>query len=69
MLVKIFAMREGYFGSINKAASELEEEINAWLRANPDVRIISATQSSCMGSMDPSRTIVSVWYQDKATQA
>ena len=69
MLVKIFAMREGYFSSIDKAAADLEEEINAWLRANPDVRIISATQSSCMGNMDPSRTVVSVWYQEKTTQA
>lgn len=69
MLVKIFIMREGYFSSIAKAASDLEEEINLWLRANPDVQIRSIEQSSCGGSMEPSRTVVSVWYQNKATQA
>lgn len=69
MLVKIFVMREGYFSSIAKAASDLEEEINLWLRANPNIRIANIEQSSCGGSMEPSRTVVSVWYQDKATQA
>ncbi len=69
MLVKIFVMREGYFSSITTAASNLEQEINSWLRANPDIRIANIEQSSCGGSMEPSRTVVSVWYQDKATQA
>ena len=69
MLVKIFVMREGYFSSIAKATSDLEEEINLWLRANPYVQIRNIEQSSCGGSMEPSRTVVSVWYQDKATQA
>ena len=69
MLVKIFVMREGYFSSIAKASSDLEEEINLWLRANPNIRIANIEQSSCGGSMEPSRTVVSVWYQDKATQA
>ena len=69
MLVKIFAMREGYFSSIDKAASELEEEINLWLRANPNIRIKNIEQSSCGGSMEPSRTVVSVWYQDEANKS
>ena len=69
MLVKIFVMREGYFSSIAKATSTLEQEINSWLRANPNIRIANIKQSSCGGSMEPSRTVVSVWYQDKATQA
>lgn len=69
MLVKIFVMREGYFSSIAKATSNLEQEINSWLRANPNIRIANIEQSSCGGSMEPSRTVVSVWYQDKATQA
>ena len=68
MLVKIFVMREGYFSSIAKASYGLEQDINSWLRANPDVRITNIKQSSC-GGMEPSRTVVSVWYQDEATQA
>lgn len=69
MLVKIFVMREGYFGSLAKASSNLEQDINLWLRANPSIRITNIEQSSCGGSVEPSRTIVSVWYQDEATQA
>ena len=69
MLVKIFVMREGYFSSISKATSNLEQEINSWLRANPNIRIANIEQSSCGGSMEPSRTVVSVWYQEKTTQS
>ncbi len=69
MLVKIFVMREGYFSAITKATSNLEQEINSWLRANPNIRIANIEQSSCGGSMEPSRTVVSVWYQEKTTQA
>ena len=69
MLVKIFVMRESYFSSITTAASNLEQEINLWLRANPNVRIRNIEQSSCGGSMEPSRTVVSVWYQDEANKS
>lgn len=69
MLVKIFVMRESYLGSPAKASSNFEQEINSWLRANPDIRIANIEQSSCGGSLEPARTVVSVWYQDAATQA
>ncbi len=69
MLVKIFVMREGYFSPITKASSDLEQDINSWLRANPNIRITNIKQSSCGGSLEPARTVVSVWYQAEAAQA
>ena len=40
MKTKIFAVSEGYFRRISKAALSLEREINIWLNTNPGIKII-----------------------------
>ena len=67
MKTKIFAISEGYFRKISKAALSLESEINVWLNANPGIKIIDIKQSSCGGSAEPSKTIVSIWYEPESS--
>ena len=43
----------------------LENEVNAWLSANPDIRIVHITQSSNGGSLDTSKIFLSVWYEER----
>lgn len=63
MKTKIFAISGGYFRGISKTASYLEREINAWINANPGIKIIDIKQSSCGGSAEPSKIIISIWYE------
>ena len=63
MKTKIFAISGGYFRGISKTALYLEEEINAWIKANSGIKIIDIKQSSCGGSLEPSSTIISIWYE------
>ena len=63
MKTKIFAISGGYFRGISKTASYLEREINAWLNANPEIKIIDIKQSSCGGSVEPSKIFISIWYE------
>ena len=66
MKTKIFAISGGYFRNISRTALDLEEKINAWIEANPGIKIINIKQSSCGGSLEPSNTIISIWYELKA---
>ncbi len=64
MKVKIFKV-EGYqfsFGKKPASKQVLEDEINNWLASNPDVNIKHIKQSCCGGSLNPSLTFVSIWY-------
>ena len=63
MKTKIFAISGGYFRGISKTASYLEREINAWINANPGIKIIDIKQSSCGGSVEPSKIFISIWYE------
>ena len=63
MKTKIFAISGGYFRGVSKIALYLEEEINAWINANPGIKIIDVKQSACGGSADPSKIIISIWYE------
>jgi hypothetical protein len=63
MKTKIFAISGGYFRNISRTALDLEEKINAWIEANPEIKIIDIKQSSCGGSLEPSNTIISIWYE------
>ena len=67
MKTKIFAISEGYFRRISKTALSLESEINVWFNANPGIKIIDIKQSSCGGSAEPSKTIVSIWYEPESS--
>ena len=66
MKVKIFSKCSGYFGKLSGIASSLEEDINTWLESHPEITIIEIKQSSCGGSLEPSKHIVSVWYEKKS---
>jgi hypothetical protein len=50
-----------------KNAHNLEDEINAWLRENPRIKIIDIKQSSGGGSFFGGLWFVSVWYEESAT--
>ncbi|MCK4957341.1 MAG: hypothetical protein KAS49_06870 [Candidatus Cloacimonetes bacterium] len=63
MKVKIFSKYEGYFSKLSKMSSHLELEINAWLKSHPGIKIIDITQSSCGGSLEPAKHIISIWYE------
>ncbi len=63
MKVKIFSKCGGYFGKLSNISSHLEQEINSWLESHPGIKINDIKQSSCGGSADPAKHIISVWYE------
>jgi len=63
MKVKIFSICGGFFGKLSKISLQLEQEVNTWLESQPGIKIIDIKQSSCGGSADPSKHIISVWYE------
>ncbi len=63
MRVKIFAKQGSFFRRYSTSSSELQREMNAWLEVNPGVRIIDIKQTSAGGSLEPSQTMISVWYE------
>jgi hypothetical protein len=63
MKVKIFAKCGGYFDKSSKISLELEQEINTWLANNSGIKIINIKQSSCGGSLEPAKHIISIWYE------
>jgi len=72
MRVKLFWKNEpmkpgsGLFGSglSAKNARDLEDEINGWLRQNPNIRIADIKQSASGGSFAGSLWLISVWYEE-----
>ena len=63
MKVKIFSKCGGYFSKLSKISSHLEQEINTWLESHPGIKIIEIKQSSCGGSADPAKHLISVLYE------
>lgn len=65
MKVKIFkqAGYQFYFGNKPESKQILEDEINNWLNSNQEIDIKEIKQSCCGGSLNPSQTIVSIWYE------
>ena len=68
MLAKLFAKSNGFLSSVAKTATQLEGEINAWLKENPGIRIVQIKQSSNGGSLDPSKLWVSILYEPDTEQ-
>ena len=67
MTVKVFADPKGlYLRRWTKSLLYLEEEINAWLEANPGIRIVHIKQSCCGGDLSGPKTVISVWYEPKS---
>ena len=67
MKAKIFKVAGYHFSFGNKPKSQqvLEDEINHWLEANSGIKIVDIKQSCCGGSLEPSQTVVSIWYEPK----
>ena len=42
----------------------LEEEVNAWLVQNPQIKIIDIKQSASGGSLQDTKLYIAVWYED-----
>jgi hypothetical protein len=63
MIVKMFAKSGGYFTSLQSTVTALEREINDWLKGNPGIRMVAIKQSASGGSLEPSKVVVSVWYE------
>ncbi len=63
MKVKLFIRDKG-LSRWARFAQALEEEINAWLAENPEIRIVDIRQSSNGGSFDSTKVIISVWYEE-----
>jgi hypothetical protein len=68
MKTKIFKVSgyQFYFGKKPKSKQVLEDEINDWLAANTEIKIVDIKQSCCGGSFNPSLTVVSIWYEQNA---
>lgn len=62
MKVKMFFKKELEKGKeINIQA--LDEEINAWLEQNPNIKVIDIKQSASGGSVNRSSICISLWYE------
>ena len=63
MKVKIFSKCGGYFSKSSKISSDLEKEVNTWLESHSGIKIINIKQSSCGGSAEPQKHLISIWYE------
>jgi hypothetical protein len=63
--VKLFVQDRSPFGRWSRFLAALEEQVNAWLAANPGIKIVHITQSSNGGSFDTSKVFISVWYEER----
>ncbi|MBR9790250.1 MAG: hypothetical protein GYB58_00745 [Gammaproteobacteria bacterium] len=67
MEVKIFTKTLAYKPRLFTATQEvtdggLEDEVNLWLKANPDYRVAQIHQTQSGGSWRPAVVTISVWY-------
>ncbi len=70
MIVKIFATHTSrefrVFGkSWPTNLSHLEQEISAWLEANPGISINDIKQSCAGGFLEQPKIVISIWYEPK----
>lgn len=68
MIVKLFATQREFsaFGkSWSKSLLHLEQEISAWLEANPGIRITDIKQSCSGGFLEQPKMVISIWYETK----
>jgi hypothetical protein len=66
MKVKLFIRDKSSFRSWRKHSQAFEDEINTWLAAHPDIRVVEIKQSSNGGSFDTTKIVISVWYEPDA---
>ena len=51
---------------LQKNAQIMEDEINAWLKDRPKIKIVEVRQSASGQSYHPGLWLVSVWYEEDA---
>ena len=66
--VKLFIKDKSPFRRWARFVADLEDEVNTWLAAHPDIRIAHVTQSSNGGSLDTSKVWLSVWYEENPSE-
>ena len=67
MKVKVFkttGKQYRIFGSTSRIISQFEQDINHWLENNPKINITNIKQSSCGGSFDSAKHLISIWYEE-----
>jgi hypothetical protein len=66
--VKLFVQDKSPFRRWKRFLESLEAEVNAWLAANPGIKIVHITQSSNGGSFDTSKVFLSIWYEESTAR-
>jgi hypothetical protein len=51
---------------VRKAVSVFEDQINAWLRENPRIKVIDIKQFASAGIISQSQWFISIWYEERA---
>ena len=51
---------------VRKAVSVLEDQINAWLRENPRIKVLDIKQLASGGIFAPTLWLISIWYEERA---
>jgi len=64
MQVKLFSNKDPVKNPFGTTKDAIENEINAWLRENPHIKIADIRQSATGGSFLPMVWMISVWYEE-----
>ena len=59
MKVKVFS---NYLLS-RKSLDKLEDQVNRWLKDNPEVKVMEIKQSWAGGGLGPGQLLISLWYE------
>jgi hypothetical protein len=66
MKVKLFWSNNPRGGRKGANPNLFEDQINAWLRENPRIKVLDIKQSATGRSFNPSLWLISIWYEDRA---
>ena len=64
MKVKVFKTTNKPFSSKSRVISQFEQDINHWLENNPKINITNIKQSSCGGTFDAAKHLISIRYEE-----
>ena len=64
MKVKVFSSKGRLLHKLSRLTSQIEQDINHWLENNPKINISNIKQSSCGGSFDSAKHLISIWYEE-----
>jgi hypothetical protein len=66
MNVKLFCGIVPMVGRKGATASVFEDQINAWLRENPRIKVLDIKQLASGGIFAPTLWLISIWYEERA---